>query len=163
MCKWQGSMSSHLQACLCMYSMMPPPLRQLLIPCPPCAQHTQAGPYVHSKQHMFGSHMHCSTVAIPGPLMQDKPQSTAASALAAAKAAVSSAGHGQVAVTETRRFAGKDIQVMQLVRLCCPVLPCPALAVSYQSPAEASLHDSEETYLREAPVRKERHGASQIQ
>lgn len=67
--------------------------------------------------------------------MQDKPQSTAAAALAAAKAAASSAGHGQVAVTETRRFAGKDIQVKQLARQCSlkdelpsVVLPYPALA-----------------------------------
>ena len=58
--------------------------------------------------------MHCSIMVIPGLLMQETPQSTAAAALAAAKAAVSSAGHGQVAVTETRRFAGKDIQVKQL-------------------------------------------------
>ena len=67
---------------------------------------------------MCEDHMHCSTMAIPGPLVQDNPQSTAAAALAAAKAAVSSAGHGQVAVTETRRFAGKDIQVKQLARQC---------------------------------------------
>ena len=67
-------------------------------------------------QHVFGLCMHRSTKAIPGLPMQDKPQSTAAAALAAAKVAASSAGNGQVAVTETRRFAGKNIQVKQLMR-----------------------------------------------
>ena len=97
---------------------------------------------MHNEQHMLGSHIHCSIMAIPGSLMQEK--STAAAALAAAKAAVSSAGHGQVAITETRRFAGKDIQVKQLTRifqhknqLFRVALPCPSLP--YPSFAEASL------------------------
>ncbi len=42
---------------------------------------------------------------------QDQAQSIAAAALAAAKAAASATGHGQVSIMETRRFAGKDIQV----------------------------------------------------
>lgn len=44
-------------------------------------------------------------------VLQDQAQSVAAAALAAAKAAASGTGHGQVSVMETRRFAGKDIQV----------------------------------------------------
>ncbi len=44
-------------------------------------------------------------------LFQDQSQSIAAVALAAARAAASGTGHGQVSVLETRRFAGKDIQV----------------------------------------------------
>ena len=118
---------------------------------------------MHNEQHMLGSHIHCSIMAIPGSLMQEKPQSTAAAALAAAKAAVSSAGHGQVAVTETRRFAGKDIQVKQLTRrfrhknqLFRVALPCPSLP--YPSFAEASLCDSDEA----VSVRNEHHGALHI-
>ena len=37
--------------------------------------------------------------------------SAAAAALAAAKAAASATAHGQASVTETRRFAGKDVRV----------------------------------------------------
>ena len=43
--------------------------------------------------------------------------SAAAAALAAAKAAASATAHGQASVTETRRFAGKDVQV-RLVPAC---------------------------------------------
>lgn len=44
-------------------------------------------------------------------LTQGQAPSKAAAALAAARAAASGTGHGQVSVMETRRFAGKDIQV----------------------------------------------------
>jgi uncharacterized phosphosugar-binding protein len=43
--------------------------------------------------------------------VQVSAESIAAAALAAAKAAAAGTGHGQVAISETRRFAGKDIQV----------------------------------------------------
>lgn len=52
--------------------------------------------------------------------VQGKPQSIAAAALAAAKAAASGTGHGQVSVTETRRFAGKDVQVKMPRMPPCP-------------------------------------------
>ncbi len=49
----------------------------------------------------------------------ERGPSAAAAALAAAKAAASATAHSQASVTETRRFAGKDIQVGKAVSMPC--------------------------------------------
>lgn len=54
--------------------------------------------------------------------IQDGAQSIAAAALAAARAAASGTKHGQVSVMETRRFAGKDIQVTQIMHAALSLL-----------------------------------------
>lgn len=65
-----------------------------------------------------GLHAAPPTAPAPAPQSVDERKAAAAQALALAKSAMSLTGAktaGKVQITETRRFAGKDIQVTRLV------------------------------------------------
>ena len=86
-----------------------------------CSPDKRLPPDALCKAELLRSEASCLLVqgALSQPPLAELPAkpldvSAAAAALAAAKAAVSNANvqnYGKVSVTETRRFAGKDIQV----------------------------------------------------